>query len=708
MIVALYARVSSDRQRQEGTINSQVQQLREFAAAQKLPIDDRHVYLDDGESGYYLDRPALDRLRDAARDGLIDIVLVQDPDRFSRKYAYQVLLLEEFNRWGARVRFLKQPPPDSAEQKLLVQIQGVISEYERARIMERTRRGRLFLARRGIPSSSRVPFGYRYIPRTRKEPARVEVDEEAAKIVPQIYSWYVEEGLSDRQIALRLMDRKVPPPKAPVCYWDPTTVSYILKNDSYLGTWYINRYKSEPRTGQASPRIVERPREEWIPITLPCLISAQLFVRAQDMRGCEGHQGPKPMKYPETHLLRRMVVCGPCGRKMTCHNSMPGGHRYYWCRGTDPHRIKLKARCPYPTVSAPALDDLVWSDIVSLLTDPQLILSAWREQNQVTGKQKITDEEIRKLKRQIVDGNNQRTRLLDAYEESAIELREFVVRRNAMDEKIAKCQMKLDVISTESKKGLSTADLTRNLDEVCRSLSKGLQSMSMGKKMKLCRKLIEKVVTNEHTVEIHYRFPVSSNFNNKGEGHQSFFPAGGTAQTTKSPRKQSAPQIPLELPLDERRVAVPVGAALAGLVEERRKVLPHHAVKSGSFGLAPAVGARQGPGGGTLLALVGDGGQAKIDPGRPRRRLLFELHAPQRAARHVPGSGFDMSLKMQVRGRTRPGRERPSARPRWILWGSPAIRRQEKTCISCLIDWQMYIIYRGISDRKGILAWSFR
>ena len=555
MIVALYARVSSDRQKKEGTINSQVQELREFAAAQKLPIDDRHVYLDDGESGYYLDRPALDRLRDAARDGLIDILLVQDPDRFSRKYAYQVLLLEEFNRWGTHVRFFKQPPPDSAEQKLLVQIQGVISEYERARIMERTRRGRLYLARQGIPSSSNVPYGYRYIPRTRKNPARVEVDEEAAKIVPQIYSWYVEEGLSYRHISLRLMDRKVPPPKAPVCYWDPSTVSYILKNDSYLGTWYINRYKNEQRAGQARPRLVERPREEWIPITLPCLISAEVFMRAQEMRGREGHKGPKPMKHPETHLLRRLAVCGPCGRKMTCHYSMPGGHRYYWCRGTDPHRVKHKAHCPYPTVSAPGLDDLVWSDVVSLLTDPQLILSAWREQNQIAGRQKITDEEIRKLKQQIADGNNQRTRLLDAYEESAIELREFVVRRNAIDEKIAKFQMKLDTISTESKKGLSTADFKRNLDEVCRSLSKGLQSMSMSEKMKLCRKLIEKVVTDKHAVEIHYRFPVSSNFNNNGERQKTLVPTRWTSQTIKSPAQYSASEEPLELFLHEGRVS---------------------------------------------------------------------------------------------------------------------------------------------------------
>ena len=155
MRVGIYARVSDDQQKEQQTIESQLAELRQFAAENNFPLEEQHIYVDDGHSGYSLDRPALDRLRDAARDGLIDLLLVHDPDRFSRKYAYQVLLLEEFQRWGVEVRFLKHPPGDTPEQKLLVQIQGVIAEYERARIMERTRRGRLFWARQGRPVKGR-------------------------------------------------------------------------------------------------------------------------------------------------------------------------------------------------------------------------------------------------------------------------------------------------------------------------------------------------------------------------------------------------------------------------------------------------------------------------------------------------------------------------------------------------------------------------
>jgi site-specific DNA recombinase len=518
VIVALYARVSSDRQKETETISSQVQELQEFAAGEGLAIDERHIYCDEGESGYYLDRPALDRLRDAARDGLIDALLVQNPDRLARRYAYQVLLLEEFKRWKVAVRFLKQPPPESPEQKLLVQIQGVISEYERARIMERTRRGRLYWARQGRPVCSHVPFGYRYIPRNRDEPPSLEVDEEAAPIVREIFQWYVSEGLNIRHIASRLTDRKVPPPKGDISYWDPSTVSFILKNEAYLGRWYLNRFKREPGSAQKRPRNIRRSREEWIPIPVHPLLSPEDFMKAQQIRESGRHGGAKPLRYPETHLLRRLVECGACGRKMTAHNHSSGEFRYYWCRGPDTRRfLPLNSRCPHATVSAPPLDDLVWSDVVSLLTDPQLLLTAWKEQNRMSENQGLSREEIRRLKRQMIDADTQRQRLLDAYQEGAIELEELTARRRVIDEKTEKIQMNLDGFSRIDKEELSFADLGENIHQVCQSLANGLNSMGMKERMGLAQKLIEKVVVEKQDVKIHYRFPVSSHFNKKRE-----------------------------------------------------------------------------------------------------------------------------------------------------------------------------------------------
>jgi len=536
MSVAIYARVSSDRQREEGTIASQVQQLKDFASAQGQCPEERHIYLDDGRSGYYLDRPGLDALRDAARDGLVDTVLVQDPDRLSRKYAYQVLLLEEFARWQVTVRFLRSPPAESPEQRLLVQMQGVIAEYERARITERTRRGRLFLARQGRPVSGRVPYGYRRVRPDRDQLPSMEVDPQTAEIVQQIFHWYAVDRLSDRQISVHLTNMGTPPRRRHGhTYWHPGSVRTILMNDAYLGTWYANRYKNESRGGRMSPRQVMRPRDQWIPIPIPALVSPELFSKAQQIRESGIHKGPRSLKNPESHLLRRLVVCGHCNRKMSSVISHGGRHLYYWCRGSDPQFVRpRRSYCPHPTIAARQLDELLWSDVVSLLQDPQLLLAAWREQHQIPADGSLSAEQIKGLKRQIRDGERQLERLLDAYQSGVIELEELTSRQHTIEQRLENAQSKLEELSRRTEPGLSLRDLERNIEEICRRLSGQLKGMGMRRRIKLCRDLIDKVVVKNHDIQIYYKLPVSGNYHkesNRGDdppqvpGKRGGFPA---------------------------------------------------------------------------------------------------------------------------------------------------------------------------------------
>ena len=523
MRVSLYARVSCSKQRDEQTIESQLAALNEFAAEEGLEIDTQHVYIDNGYSGSYFERPALDKLRDAVRDGLIDVLLVHDPDRLARKYAYQVLLLEEFQRWGVTVRFLQQPPPESPDQKLLVQIQGAIAEYERARIMERTRRGRLYWARQGYPVSSNVPYGYKYIPRQRSTPPRVEVDVPESEMTLKIFHWYSDDGLSDHKIARLLTASGTPTPTGRKPYWEITTVSFILQDEAYLGTWYANRYRVVTDPGSGRKHTTERPREQWIPIPIPPLVDAHLFDRAQHIRQ-ECTSGSYPFKHHETHLLRRLVVCKSCGRKMTCLNSVSDDktRRYYWCRGPDPRRIRgTHSHCPHPTVYAHLLDTLVWTDVVSLLTDPELILEAWREQHGHQGirSAEVIDEETRRLKRRLADVKKQRGRILIAYEQGAIELEELVTRRKGLDHTLNGILNRLETLNKDRKADIALTDLVKNITSVCSTLGKNLKTLNMHQKMKLCQELIERVVVDDHSVEIYYRFPVSTNCNRNGERH---------------------------------------------------------------------------------------------------------------------------------------------------------------------------------------------
>jgi len=144
-IVGLYARVSSDRQEKEETVQNQLEALRTHVQGNGYQL--AGGFVDEGFSGASLARPALDQLRDAAAKGDIDLILVHSPDRLARKVAYQAILLEEFQKNGVQVEFLNHPLDDSPEGQLLLTMQGAVAEYERAKISERTRRGKQFWAR---------------------------------------------------------------------------------------------------------------------------------------------------------------------------------------------------------------------------------------------------------------------------------------------------------------------------------------------------------------------------------------------------------------------------------------------------------------------------------------------------------------------------------------------------------------------------------
>src|SRR3954454_4047088 len=162
--VAFYARVSGEKQAKEDTIASQIEAVLQRIAEDAWECDPELRFVDDGVSGSILVRPGLERLRDQAAAGAIDRLYVLDPDRFSRKYAYQVLLLEELDHCGVEVVFLRNPPGQGPEQALLLQVQGMIAEYERAKIIEPSRPGNQHPARRGsVNVLAGAPYGYRYV-----------------------------------------------------------------------------------------------------------------------------------------------------------------------------------------------------------------------------------------------------------------------------------------------------------------------------------------------------------------------------------------------------------------------------------------------------------------------------------------------------------------------------------------------------------------
>src|SRR5215471_13420826 len=194
----MYARVSSEQQAQQQTIASQVEALRQRVQQDGWTLPDELCFLDEGASGSTLLRPALERLRDQAAAGAIDRLYVHSPDRLARKYAYQVLLLDEFKRQGVEVIFLNRHIGHSPEEDLLLQVQGMVAEYERAKILERSRRGKLHAARRGSANVlAGAPYGYRYVSRRESGgEASYQVVEDEAAVIRQVFRWVGQERCS--------------------------------------------------------------------------------------------------------------------------------------------------------------------------------------------------------------------------------------------------------------------------------------------------------------------------------------------------------------------------------------------------------------------------------------------------------------------------------------------------------------------------------
>jgi site-specific DNA recombinase len=270
-LVALYARVSTDEQAERFGLARQLHELRAAATLKGYVVPAGAEYVDDGHSGADLDRPALTRLREAVRAGAYAVVLAHDPDRLSRRLPHQLLLLEELERGGARVEFVTTPRETTPEGQLLLHVKGVIAEYERLKIIERTMRGKREKARRGLIVAS-YPYGYRPDPAL---PGRLVVFEAEAAIVRMIYAWLIDEGRSTRSIVDELRRLGVPPSKHGR-QWGPTQVRRIIASDRYVGRTFYNRAQVV-----AGGRRNARPPADWIAVPIPAIVTPERYAAAR-------------------------------------------------------------------------------------------------------------------------------------------------------------------------------------------------------------------------------------------------------------------------------------------------------------------------------------------------------------------------------------------------------------------------------------------
>src|SRR6266536_2909876 len=330
------ARVSSARQKKDQTIGSQTAALRAHAAKLHVELPEEWVFEDEGHSGATLVRPALERLRDLVAEVGVDVVLCYAPDRLARKFAYQVLLIEEFARAGTRVEFIRGPRGDSPEDQLLVQFQGMFVEHE-------------------------------------------------AALVAELFGRYTDDGASIADLA-RWLTSSGTPTRTGKTRWDRSVVWGMLRNPAYAGTAVFGktqiihqaaglnrRARLQGRTTPRASKTVDRPRKDWIEIPVPAIISHETFERAAKRLEDNKRFAARNSKVPS--LLQSLAACAGCGYGYYRTSTRTTNKKlyYYRCLGSDDYRYAGGRVCSNKPVRADYLDTIVWDHITGLLADPHLV-----------------------------------------------------------------------------------------------------------------------------------------------------------------------------------------------------------------------------------------------------------------------------------------------------------------------------------------------
>jgi site-specific DNA recombinase len=519
MRVALYARVSTESQQARGTIGSQVAVLRE-----RVGVEGDEViaeFCDDGHSGARLDRPGLDALRDAAEAGLIERVWCLSADRLARVYAYQVIVLDELARHGVGVRFTDAPPLDDDPQaKLLTQVQGVIAEYERAKIAERYRRGKLFRSRAGEVLAWRTPYGYRRQPRDGHGPARLEVFEPEAAIVRRIFTDAAVGGHSLREIIRRLAADNVPPPAGRDRLWSTSTLSKLLRNEAYIGRVYFNRTETVPdrRPGRRSKQ-VPRPRQDWIAIAVPAIIDERTF-EAAHRAGRDNSQWSPRRTEPGQWLLRGLVKCGVCSVGTNCHKMRGRNgtwHRYYYCRNHD--LIKAGGpdrRCTERNIRSDTLDAFVFDQVRAALLRPDVLTAG--EQALAVRTPAPDDEllaaELTRLDRKLAATDAERRRLVDLYQAGLIELPELQRRAADVEHRRRDLTERRDALITQRDALTRDNQLRHRVRDFASRVLDVIDTLDFAQKQTLLRLVIDEVHVTGWHVQIRLRIPLDTDPDN--------------------------------------------------------------------------------------------------------------------------------------------------------------------------------------------------
>ena len=514
---ALYARVS-DPQVEEDTIASQLALLKERIRSDGLELPPELCFVDDGYSGETLLRPDLERLRDTVAAGALDRLYVECPDRLARDYVSQMVLVDEFRNEDVEIVFLNYKLDSTPESRLLLQVQGMIAEYERTKIRERCRRGRLFAARAGqVSVLSAAPYGYRYI--TKHEgggEARYAVDFAEAPTVRAMFEWVGIEGCSLGQVCRRLKEGGVLTRRGHST-WDRSTVLDMLRNPAYMGEARYGKVRIVPGRKRLRPRrgVPEYPRrhsgkqptapQDQIPIAVPPLVSAELFATVQE-RLADHKRHPGQTASEPRYLLAGLVVCQQCGYayRGRRRGSEPRPYRYYCCHGAESSGSRPRV-CSNPPIRTEVLDEAVWTDVRKLLLEPERLALEYERRLAGEGDDSEAQRACQGVAKQIRRVRGRLARLVEMYAEGYLEKEDFQRNMAGAEKRLSDLEASHQMLMNNSRRRDELRLVIGQLEEFGQRVREGLEASDLGTRRQIITALVKQIEIDSEQVSIVYK-----------------------------------------------------------------------------------------------------------------------------------------------------------------------------------------------------------
>ncbi|MXW85446.1 MAG: hypothetical protein F4Z55_05810 [Boseongicola sp. SB0667_bin_21] len=390
----------------------------------------------------------------------------------------------------------------------------MIAEYERAKIAERNRRGKLWRSRAGEVIFWKVPYGFRRVPRTGERPAHLQVFEPEAAVVRRIFDAYVRKDISMRQIAIGLSRDGIRSPTGRDL-WNTSTISRILHNEAYVGRAHYNRTEVVARHGQTGRRRqVQRPRDQWIAIPVPAILDEAVFEAVKRVSRDNSRWNPRRAEHGHW-LLRGLIRCGHCGVSVSCHKMRGRNgtfHRYYYCHNHDPLRAGGEhRRCPERNIRADELDSFVFEQVRNALLRPETLLDGERA---VSERREPVDDELlqaqlARLRRKRDAANSERRRIGDLYQAGLVDHGELLHRSKEVRQRMQELEQQRDALVAQRKELARQNALSKRIAGFSESVASGIDRLDFAERQKLLRLVVEQVRVKGWRVDISLRIPLN-------------------------------------------------------------------------------------------------------------------------------------------------------------------------------------------------------